>query len=323
MLALHGNWVDLVILLVLAYFIYQGFVHGFWAILIDFISFFGSLLLSLKAYPLFASFLQNNFSFDRPVGNAIGFLISAVFIEISISFIATLLINKLPQKILKNKAVKVFGVILSFGQGVILVAFLLTLAISLPINPNVKTDISSSKIGGFILSKTSAVENQINNVFGGAINQSLTYMTVEPASHQSIHLDNTTNNLSEDFVSEAKMLVLVNNERTSRGIKALVSDTRLVKLARDYGTFMWENHYFGHYDSEGHDVAYRLQMAGIPYQFAGENLALAPTVEIAHTGLMNSPGHRANILDTDFKKIGIGVIDNLYWGKMFVQEFTN
>ena len=66
-----------------------------------------------------------------------------------------------------------------------------------------------------------------------------------------------------------------------------------------------------------------MEKAGISYQAAGENLAYAPNVDVAHTGLMNSEGHRANILSADFGKVGIGVIDGGVYGKMFVQEFTD
>lgn len=323
MYALHGNWVDLVILAILIFFIYQGFRDGFWSILIDFASFFSSLLISLRVYPFFSSILQSNFSFTRSLGNAVGFFIAAVLFEIFLSYVMAILIAKLPKKILKNEITKALGVLLSFGQGVILIAFALTFAISLPISPSVKTDISDSKIGSLILEKTNGVEKAINTIFGGAINESLTYLTVEPASHESIPLDNASLNLSIDKNAESEMLKLVNSERTSRGIVTLISDDRLVKLGEDYATYMWVNHYFGHYDSAGHDVSYRLQQAGIFYEVAGENLALAPTVTIAHTGLMNSPGHRANILDPDFHRVGIGVVDNGFYGKMFVQEFTN
>ena len=66
-----------------------------------------------------------------------------------------------------------------------------------------------------------------------------------------------------------------------------------------------------------------MDKAGIHFQAAGENLALAPNINLAHQGLMNSPGHRANILSPDFKKVGIGVIDGGIYGEMFVQEFSN
>lgn len=48
-----------------------------------------------------------------------------------------------------------------------------------------------------------------------------------------------------------------------------------------------------------------------------------PTVIVAHNGLMNSEGHRANILSPEFSRVGIGVIDNGIYGKIFVQIFTD
>ena len=54
---------------------------------------------------------------------------------------------------------------------------------------------------------------------------------------------------------------------------------------------------------------------------AGENLAGAPTVERAHSGLMNSPGHRANILNPNFTHVGIGIVDGGPYGKMYTQTF--
>lgn len=321
--ALHGNWVDLLILIVLVFFIYQGFVNGFWSILIDFISFFGALLISLRVYPLASSFLQSNFSFSRSLGNAVGFLILSILLEIVISYLLSLLLKKIPQKVIKHPITRILGILLSLGQGLILIAFAITLAISLPISPKVKTDISNSKIGSFILHKTTGVEKAINSVFGGAINESLTYLTIEPKSHESIPLDNVTSHLTIDKGSEDKMFSLVNSERKKVGIGSLTWDTKLQGVAEAYAKKMWEEHYFGHYDKDGHDVGYRLTNTNIPFNLAGENLALAPTVDIAETGLMNSPGHRANILDKDFSKVGIGVIDNEFYGKMFVQVFTN
>jgi uncharacterized protein YkwD len=86
---------------------------------------------------------------------------------------------------------------------------------------------------------------------------------------------------------------------------------------------MFERGYFSHYNPEGMSPFDRMEQAGIHFIAAGENLALAPNVTIAHQGLMDSPGHRANILSTDFGKVGIGVMDGGMFGRMFVQEFTD
>jgi uncharacterized protein YkwD len=86
---------------------------------------------------------------------------------------------------------------------------------------------------------------------------------------------------------------------------------------------MLQGGFFSHYDKEGRSPFDRMDDARIAYLSAGENLALAPNTDLAMQGLMNSPGHRANILSKNFGHVGIGVMDGGIYGKMFVQEFTN
>ena len=74
---------------------------------------------------------------------------------------------------------------------------------------------------------------------------------------------------------------------------------------------------------EGRDPFERMREANVRFLAAGENLALAPTLQIAHTGLMNSPGHRANILQRDFGRVGIGIMDGGVHGLMVTQDFRN
>jgi uncharacterized protein YkwD len=80
--------------------------------------------------------------------------------------------------------------------------------------------------------------------------------------------------------------------------------------------------YFAHADPEGKTVADRMKDHGLTYVVVGENLALAPTLPIAHQGLMDSPGHRANILHPEFERVGIGAIEARPYGIMFTQVFA-
>jgi uncharacterized protein YkwD len=66
-----------------------------------------------------------------------------------------------------------------------------------------------------------------------------------------------------------------------------------------------------------------MHQSNVQFLTAGENLALAPTLSVAHTGLMNSPGHRANILRAQFGRVGIGIIDGGMRGFMVSHEFRN
>jgi uncharacterized protein YkwD len=320
---LKGNYIDLVILLILFYYATEAFRHGFWIILSDFISFFGSLVLSLRFYKVISEFLKVNFSLNLSVANAIGYLVAAIIFESLLGFIAGFLIHKLPEKLKKHRLNNLLGIIPGIGEGVVIAAFLLTLIMALPIKPQVKVDINNSKIGSLIIEKTSLFEKNINEVFGGVINDSLTYLTSNSESTDSVTLDVKTFDLKTDDEAEREMLNLINKERNKLAIPELVVDSSLTHIAREHATDMWKRKYFSHVSPEGNDVADRLRTNGLNYTFAGENLALAPTVTTAHTGLMNSKGHRENILDQKFKKVGVGVIDNGVYGKMFVEVFTD
>jgi uncharacterized protein YkwD len=70
---------------------------------------------------------------------------------------------------------------------------------------------------------------------------------------------------------------------------------------------MFQQGYFAHVDPDGTTPFERMRTGGVSFRAAGENLALAPTVEVAHNGLMNSPGHRENILSPDFTQVGTGI----------------
>jgi uncharacterized YkwD family protein len=118
------------------------------------------------------------------------------------------------------------------------------------------------------------------------------------------------------------MFKLVNQERTRAGLSPLTIDYQLVKLARLKSQDMVDKGYFGH-DSPTYGSPFdMMSRAGVKYRYAGENLAGASTVEAAHRALMNSSGHRANILNPKFTRIGIGVVSGGPYGKMFTQMFT-
>ncbi|MFI5241190.1 MAG: CvpA family protein [Microgenomates group bacterium] len=323
MTPLNGNYIDLIVILVLVYFVSSAWKYGFLLILADFASFLISLITSLRVYKFIAIFFKANFNLSKSFSDALGFLIAAILIETALGKLFYFGISKLPKKIRDNKINKYLGILPALGEGLVFISFLLTLMVSLPVRPIIKKDITTSRIGSYLINKTSTLERSINQVFGGIIDDSLTYFTIKSGSKESVKLDNDIQKLAVDEASETQMFQMVNEERKKRGIEPLVWDPKIVPVARAHAKDMWERHYFSHYSPEGNDVGYRLDTAKIKYSVAGENLAMAPTLQTAHTGLMNSEGHRENILETRFKKVGIGVIDNGIYGKMFVQVFTD
>ena len=93
-------------------------------------------------------------------------------------------------------------------------------------------------------------------------------------------------------------------------------------VARQHSEEMFRLKYFGHQSPVSGSPFDRLAAAKISYSRAGENLAYAQSVAVAHRGLMDSEGHRENILRPEFTRVGIGVIAAGSYGRMFTQLFV-
>jgi uncharacterized YkwD family protein len=117
------------------------------------------------------------------------------------------------------------------------------------------------------------------------------------------------------------MVNLVNQERINAGVRPMSVNMQLVNIARLKSQDMVNNNYFGHNSPTYGSPFDMMAKAGIKYSTAGENIAGAATTESAHQSLMNSPGHRANILNSSFNQFGIGIAKGSIYGNIFSQEF--
>lgn len=344
--ALQGNWVDLVILVFVLYSGFEGLRRGFGKETLSLLGFLFSFGTALKFYSLGGQLLVRNFSLQRGMANAAGFLLMGVLGELVFSGLVSFLVG-LGERKLKGKmdrklrtaawpelAVsgrrwltmtdKVLGILPAVGNGLILLAFFLTLAVALPIKGEIKAEILSSKLGGPLVKRTQGVEQELAKVFGQALEESLTFLTIKPESLETIDLRFRQRELTVDAVSERRMFELINQERRDRGFKELSFERgKITEVARSHAKDMFEKGYFSHVNKEGEDPFDRLRKAGVSFVVAGENLALAPNVALAHQGLIASEGHRENILRPEFGLVGMGVIDGGIYGKMFVQLFTD
>ena len=218
---------------------------------------------------------------------------------------------------------RAIAALFGLSKAALTVLVILAVISLLPLNLVAKQPLVDNPVSAVLLKRATPLVDVTNKIIGPTIDQAIEFLTIKPNSDESLKLGYTTTNVAIDEASENTMLTLVNQERTSRGLSALTLDPGLRDVARAHSRDMFARGYFAHIDPDGHDPFARLTAAGIHYQSAGENLALAPEVISAHKGLMNSPGHRANILDPSFHKIGIGVIDAGRHGKMFSQDFTD
>ncbi|MEV6765821.1 CAP domain-containing protein [Streptomyces sp. NPDC051105] len=112
---------------------------------------------------------------------------------------------------------------------------------------------------------------------------------------------------SEEAVVEAEVLKLVNEERAKVGCSALSANSSLTTLAETFSEDMAARDFFDHTDPDGKTPWDRAAAAGIA-NLGGENIARGQaTAQAVMDAWMNSEGHRANILNCDFKTLGVGV----------------
>ena len=121
---------------------------------------------------------------------------------------------------------------------------------------------------------------------------------------------------------QAQVVRLVNQERAAAGLGSLASDSQLTAVAQRKAEDMAKNGYFSHTSPTYGSAFDMLKAAGISYRTAGENIAKGQkTAETVMNGWMNSSGHRSNILNSGYTRIGVGyAVDGSgtpYWVQIF------
>ena len=321
---------DVIILLVILFYIHEGYAVGFFIALFDLFSFVFAFTLALKFYNFLAQFLMTFFSLPIGVSKAVSFFLIAFVCEIIFSILFRRIARHLPRlpavhpiSLWFKKVDHWFGIVPGMISAFIFLSFLLTVIVSLPSSPLVKQLVTGSKIGEKLVANTSFFDNKLNDIFGGALNDTMNFLTVEPKSDETISLHFKVEKGTPDAQAEQQMFKMVNTQRAQNGLPPVFFDKKLQAVARAHSDDMFKRGYFSHYTPEALSPFDRMKEANIIFLSAGENLALAPSTDLAMQGLMNSPGHRANILNAKFGKIGIGVIDGGIYGKMYSQEFTD
>ena len=101
--------------------------------------------------------------------------------------------------------------------------------------------------------------------------------------------------------TEDSLTARLNGARSDQGLPSLAPRSDLVAVARAQATRMADSGTLYHNPNLTTDVA--------NWRWVGENVGYGPDVQTVHVAFMNSDAHRANILDTDFTEVGIGVVE--------------
>ncbi len=317
------NYVDVLLVALVLLSAFYGWYRGFILGLLDLLRWIGSLLIGLRFYQPVARWLAPHFDWAEAWDRPVAFLFTAFVAGLAIQLLGAVLLRRLPPDVHRRRLNRILGIAPGFVSGLITASIAAALLLAAPLPDALQTRARESALANRLAASTEQLESALAPVFNDAIAQTLNRLTIKPESNESVELPFKVSETRARSELEAQMLELVNRERADAGLAPLAADDELRNVARAHSVDMFGRGYFSHVTPEGRDPFARIREAGYTFRTAGENLALAPTLSIAHTGLMNSPGHRANILRPQFGRVGIGIMDGGRRGLMVTQNFRN
>lgn len=317
------NYVDALLVLVILLGVAAGWRRGFVLGTLSLGVLGASVLLAFWGHPYVSHELETRDLLPSPWAMPVAFVATFVLLRIVLGAFANLVMSAVPPRAHFHAANRGLGVLPGFVDGLLYAVVLAVLLLSLPLWDALAAQTRESPLAARLAEPAEWLESRLTPVFQDAVSKTMNRMVVQPGSRESVPLAYTVKGPKERPDLEAAMLQLVNQERTAQGLPPVRADLELAEVARAHSRDMFARGYFSHVTPEGKDPFDRIRQARIGFRAAGENLALAPTLALAHQGLMKSPGHRANILRPAFGRVGIGIVDGGRHGQMVTQDFRN
>jgi uncharacterized protein YkwD len=318
--------VDLLILIALVYASYMGTRRGMVLLALEVLSFFTASFLAILGYHALGSALKSWLHVMTGLSNVAAFITLWVVTELaSALLIRFAVLPRIGRHVHLSKVNRAGGGLLGGFKSAAIITLALSVVQGLPVDSGIKQSLISPAIPSILLASSGNLPNYIADGLGRDVNESVSFFTVKVAAEDDKRIDlgytTTTTSIAEK--DETDMLNLLNAERKNRGIPILKLNIQARSVARLHSQDMFAKGYFSHINLSGKSPFDRMKAGGVNYDSAGENLALAPNMQQAHTGLMNSPGHKANILSLSYHTVGIGIINAGPYGVMVTQDFTD
>jgi uncharacterized protein YkwD len=317
------NLVDALLALVILAGALAGWRRGFMLGTLGLAVLVATLLLAFRGYQYPARWLEHNRVLASPWVLPAAFLGTFLAVRVVLGIIANRLVAAVPHRAHAHAVNRALGLLPGLADGLVNAMIVSVLLLAVPLFEDLTAQARESAIATRLAVPAEWLESRLTPIFQEAVSRTMNRMVVRPGSRESVPLAFTVSNPRPRPDLEAQMLHLVNQERAAQGLGPLRADPELAQVARAHSRDMFVRGYFSHLTPEGKDPFDRIRQAQVRYLTAGENLALAPTLQQAHQGLMNSPGHRANILRPAFGRVGIGIVDGGMRGQMVTQNFRN
>jgi len=317
--------IDAVIVALIGVAVWNGYRSGFVATLYG----LATWVVSFAAAVVFqqpAATLVQQLGLSPAASHPVAFVAVIVLVEGLFSLAGFFALNPVVKRLhairWAEETDKVLGVAPSVVRSLFVTGIVLSALVVSPVSNDLKAAVEQSRLARALIERVVAVQPSLA-ALSGQVGEQVPLFVTKLGEDESQKLDLPDNLvLTPDAAAEKQMFDLVNDERTNVGLKALVWDDRLVPIARQHSEEMFKLKYFAHQSPVTGSPFDRLKAGGVTYTRAGENLAYAQSVTVAMRGLMQSQGHRENILRPEFTRIGIGVISAGAYGRMFTQMFV-
>jgi uncharacterized protein YkwD/uncharacterized membrane protein required for colicin V production len=318
------NPVDVVLVVFLGLYALDGIRRGFIAGALGLAAIFLTLLVALRAAPVAGEALAASLGMPPVLANVLGFFVVLIVAQVVMALAVRFVLGSLKPVRAVLAPLAVVDHALGFIPGLVQAAIIATLVLTplqlFPILPQISGALEGSTLAREVPRRVMSLAPQLEALAGRAAASPPAIQHVVSSSEQ-ISIPRQAS-VQVDPYAEARLLELLNGERARAGLRPLVADDQLRAVARGHSEEMFKLGYFAHESPRAGTPADRLRAARIRFVVSGENLAYAPTTELAHAGLMASPGHRANILTPEYTRVGIGVVSAGPNGRMFTQNFA-
>jgi uncharacterized protein YkwD len=315
--------IDALVLALIGLAAWFGYRAGFVATMYSLASWILAVAAALAFAGPATSFIEAITSLQRPLAATVGFVVTMVVVEALFSVAGYLAVRPIVALVRRNPlrdVDRILGTVPATIRALFIVAIAILAIEALPVASEMKAAVETSRTGRLVTAEIAAFQPQIEAFTGQLGGSPLLVTRIGEDETEHLALPDGIE-LAPDPVAERQVFDLVNEERTQRGLDALAWDERLVPVARSHSEEMFKLKYFSHESPVTGTPFDRLKAAGVTYSRAGENLAYAQSVSVAHRALMQSPGHRENILRREFTRIGIGVVNAGAYGRMVTQLF--
>src|SRR5581483_9395231 len=181
--------VDLVIALVLLAHLLEGLRRGVVAALAEFLALVLALAVGLAFYRGAAALLGARLGLPHGIASAAGFFLVWVVALLALSALAALLSRLVPGFLQRSLVSRVLALVPALAHGLLVSALAVTLLVSLPLAGPVKAAILQSRLGGPLVDGASVFNGYVSDVIGGAVQDTLTMLTVHPGSDERVELN--------------------------------------------------------------------------------------------------------------------------------------